>query len=168
MYKLLIISVYSEQCISNGVTEPLFWGLKEEGTFIVHNQKSNREAMVWMRAMTPSPAPHSYATVYQSEICVVNYDAKLNISCTQNSKHSLIVRWIDPSLWTHWAIFRSKPVLHGWCNKRCGMCYPVCGMMHINVSLLLIKSGTPCGGTWFPLSLSEWFFNICPTPYNRN
>ena len=25
-----------------------------------------------------------------------------------------------------------QPVLHDWCNKGCGMCYPVCGMMHIN------------------------------------
>ena len=24
-----------------------------------------------------------------------------------------------------------QPVLHDWCNKGCGMCYPVCGMMHI-------------------------------------
>ena len=24
-----------------------------------------------------------------------------------------------------------QPVLHNWCNKGHGMCYPVCGMMHI-------------------------------------
>ena len=24
-----------------------------------------------------------------------------------------------------------EPVLHDWCNKGCGMCYPVCGMMYI-------------------------------------
>ena len=24
-----------------------------------------------------------------------------------------------------------QPVLHDWCNKGRGMCYPVCGMMHI-------------------------------------
>ena len=26
-----------------------------------------------------------------------------------------------------------QPVLHSWCNKGHGMCYPVCGMMHIKV-----------------------------------
>ena len=25
------------------------------------------------------------------------------------------------------------PVLHDWCNKGYGMCYPVCGMVHIKV-----------------------------------
>ena len=34
--------------------------------------------------------------------------------------------------------FSSKPVLNDWCNKGCGMCYPVCGMMHIKEPLLLI------------------------------
>ena len=24
-----------------------------------------------------------------------------------------------------------QPVLHDWCNKGCGMCNPVCGMVHI-------------------------------------
>ena len=27
--------------------------------------------------------------------------------------------------------FSFLPVLHDWCNKGRGMCYPVCGMMHI-------------------------------------
>ena len=27
--------------------------------------------------------------------------------------------------------FAFQPVLHDWCNKGCGMCYPVCGMVHI-------------------------------------
>ena len=30
------------------------------------------------------------------------------------------------------------PVLLDWCNKGCGMCCPVCGMMHIKEPLLLI------------------------------
>ena len=25
--------------------------------------------------------------------------------------------------------FPFQPVLHDWCNKGCGMCYPVCGML---------------------------------------
>ena len=39
-----------------------------------------------------------------------------------------------------------QPVLHDWCNKGYGMCYLVCGMVHIKDTLLLI---------------------ICPMPYNR-
>ena len=37
-----------------------------------------------------------------------------------------------------------------------GMCYPVCGMVHVKEPLLLIgKSGPHSGGSGFPLSLSE-------------
>ena len=67
--------------------------------------------------------------------------------------------------------FSFQPVLHDWCNKGCGMCYPVCGMMHIKEHikepLLLIGKNSPCGGSRFPLSLSEWSFTICLMPYNR-
>ena len=45
--------------------------------------------------------------------------------------------------------------------------YPVCGMMHIKEPLLLIGKISLCGGSGFPLSLSEWSFTICVTPYNR-
>ena len=34
--------------------------------------------------------------------------------------------------------FSFQPVLPVWCNKGRGMCYPVCGMMHIKEPLLLI------------------------------
>ena len=47
------------------------------------------------------------------------------------------------------------------------MCYPVCGMVHLKEPLLLIEKSSPCGGSGFPLSLSEWSFTICLTPYNR-
>ena len=47
------------------------------------------------------------------------------------------------------------------------MCYPVCGMMHIKETLLLIGKSSICDGSGFSLSLSEWFFTICLTPYNR-
>ena len=47
-----------------------------------------------------------------------------------------------------------------WCNKGRGMCYPVCGMMHIKEPLLLIGKSSLCGGSGFPLSLSEWSFTI--------
>ena len=35
------------------------------------------------------------------------------------------------------------------------MCYPVCGMVHIKEPLLLIRQSSLCGGSGFPLSLSE-------------
>ena len=63
--------------------------------------------------------------------------------------------------------FSFQPVLHDWCNKGHGMCYPVCGMVHIKEPLLLIGKRSPCGGSRFPLSLSKWSFTICLTPYNR-
>ena len=37
----------------------------------------------------------------------------------------------------------------------CGMCYPVCGMVHIKEPLLLIEKSSLCGGSGFPFSLSE-------------
>ena len=63
--------------------------------------------------------------------------------------------------------FSFQPVLHDLCNKGHGMCYPVCGMVHIKDLLLLIEKSSPCGGSGFPLLQSEWFFTICLTPYNR-
>ena len=68
-------------------------------------------------------------------------------------------RQIDPSSF--------QPVLHDWFNKGRGMCYPVCGMVHIKEPLLLIGKSNPCGGSGFPLSLSEWSCTIGPTPYNH-
>ena len=37
--------------------------------------------------------------------------------------------------------------------KTRGMCYPVCGMVHIKESLLLIGKSSLCGGNGFPFSL---------------
>ena len=63
--------------------------------------------------------------------------------------------------------FSFQPVLHDWCNKGRGMCYHVCGMVHIKELLLSIEKSSLCGGSGFPLSLTEWSFTICLTPYNR-
>ena len=78
--------------------------------------------------------------------------------CDGSSDRSFMV---DPL-----SYFSFQPVLHDWCNKGCGMCYPVCGMVHIKDPLLLIGKNSPCGRSRFPLSQSEWSFTICPTPYN--
>ena len=56
-------------------------------------------------------------------------------------------RRIDPFVANPLSYFSFQPVPHDWCNKGCGMFYPVFGMMHIKEPLLLIGSG-------FPLSLS--------------
>ena len=61
----------------------------------------------------------------------------------------------------------SQPVLHNWFNKGRGMCYPVCGIVHIKEPLLLIGKSNSCGGSEFPLSLFEWSFTMCLTSYNR-
>ena len=79
--------------------------------------------------------------------------------CDGSSDRSFMV---DPL-----SYFSFQPVLHDWCNKGHGMCYPVCGTMHIKEPLLLIGKSSPCGSSGYFLSLSEWSFNICPTPYYR-
>ena len=57
--------------------------------------------------------------------------------------------------------FSFQPVLHDWCNKGHGMCYHVCGVVHIKDPLLRIRKSSPCsGGSGFRLSLSEWFFTV--------
>ena len=65
------------------------------------------------------------------------------------------------------SLFSFQPVRHDWCNKDRGICYPVSGMVQIKEALLLFGKSSLCGGSGFPLLLSEWFFTICPTPYNR-
>ena len=45
-----------------------------------------------------------------------------------------ILHRVDPL-----SYFLFQPVLHDWCNKGCGMCNPVCGMVHIKEPLLSIK-----------------------------
>ena len=85
-------------------------------------------------------------------------------------ERSLMVRWVVGSI-LHGvdplSYFSFQPVLHDWCNKGRGMCYPVCGMVHIKEPLLLIDKSSLCGGSGFPFSLSEWSLTICLMPYNR-
>ena len=46
------------------------------------------------------------------------------------------------------------------------LCHSICGMVHIKEPLLLSEKSSPCGGSGFPLSLSEWSVTIFLTPYN--
>ena len=95
---------------------------------------------------------------------------KVRAGRSSEVERSLMVRWVvglilhgvDPL-----SYFSFQPVLHDWCNKGRGMCYPVCGMVHIKEPLLLIDKSSLCGGSGFPFSLSEWSLSICLTPYNR-
>ena len=84
------------------------------------------------------------------------------MSKTRGARCSLVVRvfahgamgcQIDPS-WGEPIELFIIPVLHDWCNKAHGMCYPVYGIVHIKEPLLLIRKSSPCGGSGFPLSLS--------------
>ena len=45
--------------------------------------------------------------------------------------------------------FSFQPVLHDWCNKGRGMCYPVCGMVYIKEPLLLIDKSSLCAAAGF-------------------
>ena len=78
--------------------------------------------------------------------------------------HGAMGRWIDPSWGEPIELFL---VPASATNKGCGKCYPVYGIVHIKEPLLLIGKSSPCGGSGFPLSLSEWSSTICPTPYNH-
>ena len=47
-------------------------------------------------------------------------------------------------------------MIHDWCNIGRGVCYPVCGMVHIKQPLLLIGKSSLCSGvSGFSFSLSE-------------
>ena len=85
-------------------------------------------------------------------------------------ERSLMVRWVVGSI-LHGvdplSYFSFQPVLHDWCNKGRGMCYPVFGMVHIKEPLLLIDKSSLRGGSGFSFSLSERSLTICLTPYNR-
>ena len=75
--------------------------------------------------------------------------------------HGAMGRWIDPSLGGPIELFlipASVPRL---------VLTKACGMVHIKEPLLLVGKSSLCGGSGFPLSLSEWSFTTCPTPHNR-
>ena len=95
---------------------------------------------------------------------------KIGAGRSSEVERSLMVRWVVGSI-LHGvdplSYFSFQPVLHDGCHKSRGMCYPVCGIVHIKEPLLLIDKSSLCGGSGFPFSLSEWSLTICLTPYNR-
>ena len=84
-------------------------------------------------------------------------------------EHLLMVLWVVRSI-PHSGPnepFLIPAVHHDRCTKGHGMCYPVCGMVHIKEPLLLIRKSSICsGGNVFPLLMSE-SFTICLTSYNH-
>ena len=58
--------------------------------------------------------------------------------------HGPMSRRIDPS-WGRSIELFIVPASAPWCNKDRGMCYPVCGMVHIKEPLLLIDKSSLCG-----------------------
>ena len=80
--------------------------------------------------------------------------------------HGVMGRQIDPLWGDQLSYFSFQSMFPNWRNKTFGMYYPVCGMMHIKEPLLLIRKSSLCGGSGFPLLLSEWLFTICLMLYN--
>ena len=64
--------------------------------------------------------------MYKKYLFIQNYVCVITISVGS------ILHGVDPL-----SYFSFQPVLHDWCNKGRGMCYPVCGMLHIKDPLLL-------------------------------
>ena len=81
--------------------------------------------------------------------------------------HGAMGRRIDPSWDGPIELFLVPASAPRWCNIGRGMCYPVCGMVHIKEPLMLIGKSSLCGGSGVPFSLSEWSLTICLMPYNH-
>ena len=74
-----------------------------------------------------------------------------------------MVRWVVGSILggvDPLSYFSFQPVLHDWCNTGCGVCYPVCGMMHIKERVAHVVAA----GFLFPYLNGPL---PCLTPYNR-
>ena len=132
---------------------------------------------LWLRT-TQITSEEPTAASFSSFFSIISKEYFICISQTPSDRagrsseveRSLMVRWVVGSI-LHGvdplSYFSFQPVHHDWCSKGRGMCYPVCGMMHIKEPLLLIGKSSLCGGSGFPFSLSEWSLTICLMPYNR-
>ena len=86
-------------------------------------------------------------TIHSFVISLIPFIHSLVLGAGRSSEieRSLMVRWVVGSI-LHgvdpFSYFSFQPVLHYWCNKGRGMCYPVCGMVHIKEPLLLIDKSS--------------------------
>ena len=155
-----------------------WWGY----IIIIYNNRKGSKAQFKVFSETVTLHLHFYSVSVRLTVTCLRLRQKLNplpshwllfpIRAGRSSEveRSLMVRWVVGSI-LHGvdplSYFSFQPVLHDWCNKGRGMCYPVCGMVHIKEPLLLIDKSSLCGVNRFPFSLSEWSLTICLTPYNR-
>ena len=127
-------------------------------------------AFYWNVPITRILLPRNHLHIYSAvvRLCMVLFTGMY--PSLEYYYLGIMVRWVVGSI-LHEVdplnYFSFHPVLHVWCNKGRGMCYPVCGMVHIKEPLLLIDKSSLCGDSGFPFSLSEWSLTICLTPYNR-
>ena len=119
------------------------------------------------------------SSAFHSHCIIILIISKWNHSkCTNVYNFSCVVGkcfMVERLLMVQWVVglilhggpltyFFFQPVLHDWCNKGCGMYYPVGGMVHIQDALLLIRKSSPCSGSsGFPLLLYEGTLIM---PYN--
>ena len=78
--------------------------------------------------------------------------------------HGAMGRQIDPSWGGPIELSRSSQCPTTGVTK--AVVCAILSVVHIKEPLLLIGKSSPCGGSGFPLSRSQWSFTICPTSYN--
>ena len=122
---------HSRQCSTTGV--PSDWS--------THGAMGHRINPSWWTHWTISHL------VCKLQTLVPRWDISHSRQCSTigvpNGCGPLMVRWVIGSILHGGPIelfLIPATVLHNWCNKVCGMCYPVCGMVHIKEPLLLIES----------------------------
>ena len=82
--------------------------------------------------------------------------------------HGAIGCQIDFIWWTHWAIFHSSQCSMTGVTKAMVCVVLSVGVLHVKEPLMLIGKSSPySGSSGFPLSMYEWSFTICLTPYNH-
>ena len=108
---------------------------------------SNKDIVLcWYPAMLPSRVMKRQTLLLSGARCS---------SVVRAFAHGSMGRRIDLHGVDPLSYFSFQSVLYDWCNKGRGMYYPVYGVMHMKEPLLLIGKSSPCGGSGFPLSLSE-------------
>ena len=185
-----IVWVFSELCANEDVKTYPALKLFVKGEFLVdYKGELTKDALVKFIKNAPTHRDElwSYGAMFRIYIYILNLFIILSTflsclslafspdvrvlswcSCIFNEERKeLFYLTIHSTHFNPLNYFSFQPVLNDWCNKGRGMCYPVCGMVHIKEPLLLIGNSSLCGGSGFPLSLSEWSFTIFLMPYNR-
>ena len=85
----------------------------------------SEQTIVWIESLVPR----------NGKMCdLINASQPRGAGRSSEVERSLMVRWVVGSI-LHGvdplSYFSFQPVLHNWFNKGRGMCYPVCGMVHI-------------------------------------